>query len=185
MAQNNQKYAFVTYLYTLADENKRGALADLRRGLTGQPGTTPVMYPYVAPWITEKARNRWEEKIYYLLASLFASYQSGAAGGKTLRTEEGNLGEHCQILKQKGNQSGSFETRFTSLLNSHPDDLPIFLRQVISLLKSNNIAINWHQLFHDLLYWNSDSKFIQRQWANSYWAYRTEEITQAEENKEI
>lgn len=182
MNQKNQKHAFINYLYTLADENRRGALGDLRRGLTGQPGTTPAMFPYIASWVPEKARNRWEEKVYYLVASLFAYYQSGAAGGKGLRTETGNLGQHCRVLQQKENQSDSFERRFTSLLNAHPDDLQAFLRQVISVLKSKDISINWHQLFQDLLYWNSDSKYIQRQWANSYWAYKTEENSATENN---
>lgn len=179
MAKNSKSYAYIDYLISLADGNNRGAMADLRRGLAGQPGTEPAMFPYVAPWVPDNLRNTWREKVYYLVAAQFAYYQAGSGAGARLRTDEGNLGKHCQTLVLKEKQSGSFEMRFTSLLNAHPEDLPTYLKQVISLLRSNEIAINWHQLLHDLLSWNSESRYIQRQWANSYWAYQQKQETES------
>ncbi len=175
MAQALKKHEFINYLYSLADSGKRGALADLRRGLSGQPGTVPALFPYVAAWVPEESRNTWSEKVYYLVATLFAYYQSGSAGAKNLRTEQGNLGQHCQALQLKEKQSGSFETRFINLINAHPDDLSPYLRQVISLLKSNEMPINWHQLMQDLLRWNSTARYVQKQWANSYWSYQAKD----------
>lgn len=184
MPQDTKIYSFINYLYSLADGNNRGALADLRRGLTGQPGTVPAMFPYIAPWVPDEMRNTWQEKVYYLVASLFAYYQAGSYGGARLRTEEGNFGKHSRALKDEGKQSASFEMRFTNLLNAHQEDLSTYLRQIISQMRSNEIAINWHQLLHDLLRWNSESQYIQRQWANSYWKYQTpkdEEIINQEQ----
>ena len=174
MSETQKTSPFINYLYALADLGNRGALADLRRGLSGPPGTTPAMYPYVASWVPDDARNTWLEKNYYLIAALFAFYQSGS-GGHSLRTDTGNFGDHCRQLLLKEKQSASFETRFTSLLKSHWDDLPALLRQVLSLLKGGAIAINWHQLFYDLQHWNSPSQYVQSNWSHGYWAYRDQQ----------
>ena len=170
MADEIQSQPFVEYLNSLATEQRRGALADLRRGLSEPPGTAPVMFPYVARWVPKDARNTWREKVYYLIAALFAYYQSGSSIEAKGRPVKGNLGDHCRQVANKGKQSASFELRFSSLLKSNPDDLHVFMRQMISLLKSEDVPINWDKLLHDLFYWNSESQFIQRQWANSYWA---------------
>ncbi len=170
MTDEIQIHPFVEYLYSLATDKRRGALADLRRGLSEPPGTAPVMFPYVARWVPKDARNTWREKVYYLTAALFAYYQSGSSIQSKRRLTTGNMGDHCRQAATKEKRSASFEMRFSSLLKSNLDDLPVLLRQMVSLLKSADVPINWDQLFHDLFYWNSESQFVQRQWANSYWA---------------
>lgn len=178
--QNN----FIIYLYTLAEKGNRGALADLRRGVSGQPGTHPAMFSIVAPWIPDDARNTWLEKVYYIIAALFAYYQAGAAG-TNLGTDKGNLGNHCRSLVEKKAQSASYETRFTNLLKAHRDDLVSHLKQVLALLRGEDIPINWHQLFYDLQHWNSDSQFVQRQWANGFWVYQKTDKTNEIKTEEI
>jgi CRISPR system Cascade subunit CasB len=170
MSEEKELHPFIEYLYRLARDGQRGALADLRRGLSEPPGTAPVMFPYVARWVPEDARYRWREKVYYLTAALFAYVQSGGGAAGKQRLTTGNLGDHCRrAVSQKENKSGSFEMRFAALLRANPDDLPIFLRQMISLLKSAEIPINWNQFFYDLMYWNSESRYVQNRWAHSYW----------------
>ncbi len=169
MTEEKMMHPFIHYLYSLAEGSRRGALAELRRGLSETPGTAPVMFPYVARWVPEAARYRWEEKVYYLTAALFAYYQSGGGRAAKQRISTGNLGDHCRRAAQKKNQSASFEMRFSALLRANADDLPVLLRQMISLLKSADVAINWDQVFHDLTRWNSESRYIQNQWAHSYW----------------
>lgn len=175
MSDETQIHPFIEYLYTLVVNNRRGALAELRRGLAEPPGTAPVMFPYVARWVPEEARSTWKEKVYYLVAGLFAYYQSGSGGESKQRLTVGNFGEHCRraALKgqKEGQQSESFEKRFAALLKANAEDLPVLLRQMVSLLKSADVPINWDQLFADLMYWNSESQFIQRRWANGFWAY--------------
>jgi CRISPR system Cascade subunit CasB len=161
---------FITYLYSLASQENRGALADLRRGLTTEPGTSPAMYPYVAPWVPEPLRYTWKEKVYYLIAALFAYYQSGSSANQ-LTTTQGNFGSHCRALVTQKPQSASFEPRFSALLKAHRDDLPILLKQILSILRGEDIPINWDQLFLDLQYWNTENHIVQRRWANSYWIY--------------
>jgi CRISPR type I-E-associated protein CasB/Cse2 len=172
MTKDSQIYPFIDYLYALSENNRRGALADLRQGLSEPPATASVMFPYVARWVPDDARYTWTEKVYYLVAALFAYYQSGSGGLSKQRLTQGNIGDHCLKAAQKDNKSASFEMRFTALLKANSDDLPVILRQMISLLRSADVATNWNQLFHDLCRWNSETHYIQRQWANSYWAYQ-------------
>jgi CRISPR type I-E-associated protein CasB/Cse2 len=179
----NPKNPFIKYLYSLVDAEKRGALADLRRGLSGQPGTIPVMFQYIVPWVPDSTRNSWNEKVYYIIASLFAYYQAGGSG-KFLSSEKGNFGEHCRRLNDKKAQSASFEARFTGLLKAHRDDIPTLIKQVLSVLRGEEIPINWDQLFHDLQYWNSSSQIVQRQWANGYWKYQEKDQAEQADQKE-
>jgi len=184
MTDEKQAHPYIDYLYSLTTDQKRGALADLRRGLSEPPGTSAPMFPYIARWVPERGRNAWIEKVYYLVAALFAYYQSGGGTEGKRRLTSGNFGDHCQRAFVKEARSGSFEARFTTLLKAHPEDLPVILRQMVSLLKSADIAINWDQLFYDLTRWNSETKYIQRQWANSFWAGRQiEEAQHQEESK--
>lgn len=179
MKTEQDVHPFIRYLYSLAESENRGALADLRRGSSGQPGSAPVTFQYVAPWVPETERNSWREKVYYMIATLFAQYQAGSSG-KRLITNQGNFGAHCRALKAQKTQSGSFETRFSSLLKSHRDDVVTFLRQLLGLLRGEEIPVNWNQLFYDLLYWNSANQTVQRQWANSYWSYQKAEDTETQ-----
>ena len=169
MTDETQTHPYIQYLYSLAAEGRRGTLADLRRGLAEAPGTAPAMFPYVARWVPEKDRNTWAEKVYYLIAALFAYYQSGSGIESKRRITTGNLGDHCRMATLKQPQSASFEARFAALLKANAEDLPVVLRQMISLLKSADVPINWDKLFLDLCRWNSETQYIQRQWANRFW----------------
>lgn len=172
MTDDHQIHPFIEYLYSLPANNRRGALADLRRGLADPPAASPVMFPYIARWVPEEARYTWNEKVYYLVAALFAYYQSGGGSEGKQKVSRGNMGNHCLKAAQGEKKSGSFEMRFISLLKANAEDLSVVLRQMVSLLKSADVAINWDRLFYDLSHWNSETQYIQRQWANSYWAYQ-------------
>jgi CRISPR type I-E-associated protein CasB/Cse2 len=78
-------------------------------------------------------------------------------------------------LKAKQEQSASFEARFTNLLKAHRDDTPTLIKQILSLLRGEDIPVNWEQLFYDLQYWNSATQSVQRQWANGYWKYQVKD----------
>lgn len=66
----------------------------------------------------------------------------------------------------------ALERRFTALLAAHPDDLPDYLRQAVSFLKSKDVPINWNQLIWDLQKWNDEDRRIQKEWARSFWGGR-------------
>ncbi|MCC9077953.1 type I-E CRISPR-associated protein Cse2/CasB [Litorilinea aerophila] len=164
---------FITYLESLRDQEDRGALAALRRGL-GAPGTAHSMFPYVVPWLPEGA-SRQQEDAYFLVAALFAYHP--APGGT------GNMGDHFARARTPDGDDTAIERRFTALLAAHREDLPVFLRQAVGFLRSKEVPVNWHTLFRDIRYWDHPSGYVQRNWARAFWQRRpeaAEQETQAE-----
>ena len=159
MSEKDEHY-LIRYLKSLADKDDRAALAALRRGLGKAPGTEPEMYRYIVPLLPENAYQN-QERAFYLIASLFASHPASIS--------KGNLGNHLAQARGENN-AAALERRFTALLSAHPDDLPDYLRQTISLLKSKDVPVNWDQLLQDLLWWNDKTR---KRWATAFWGYRT------------
>ena len=158
MSEREEHY-FIRYLKSLVEKDDRAALAALRRGLGKAPGTEPEMYRYIVPLLPENAYQN-QEQVFYLIASLFASHPVSAG--------KGNLGAHLAQARGENN-ADALERRFTALLSAHPDDLPNYLRQTISLLKSKDVPVNWNQLLQDLLWWNDRTR---KSWATNFWGYR-------------
>lgn len=163
MSETKEHY-FITYLQSFVDRDDLGALASLRRGLGKKPGATPAMYRYIVPLLPENPPP-WQEKSFYLLAALFAAHP--------MSTKQGNLGNHLARARSDNNED-ALERRFTALLSAHPDDLPNYLRQTISLLKSEEVPVNWDQLLKDLQWWSHPEygDRIRKRWATSFWGYR-------------
>lgn len=153
-----ETHPFVDYLASLRDD--RGALAALRRGLGQPPGTVASMYRYVVPWLPREAYP-WREAAYYMLAALFASHP--ADGGV------GNMGDRFARTRDPRGDDAAIERRFTALLAAHPDDLAFYLRQAVSYLESKEIPVNWSQLLSDILGWDHPDRYVQQQWARSFW----------------
>lgn len=152
---------FIEYLESLKQNENRGALAALRRGLQHDLGKCVDMYPYVIPWI-KNVKGKWNTQMHYLIASLYAYHPSS---GKT-----GNFGEVFHKIFQKQGENKSIEQRFITLLRSNPEDLALHMRQAISLAKSQGIPIDWHRLFYDLKRWQNESRFPPYEsWAQSFW----------------
>lgn len=152
------RHPFVDYLEKLRENEDRGAMAALRRGL-GQPaGTVYETYRYVVPWLGEQA-SAAQEEAYFLIASLFAYHpQEGGSG---------NLGASFARTRQPEGDDTAVERRFTALLTAHRQDLPFYLRQAISFLRSREVPVDYHQLLRDLLAW--DRGYVQRNWAQAFW----------------
>lgn len=168
------KSPFIEYLETLVSHENRGALAALRRGLQHQPGTCIDMYPYVIPWI-HKISGKWEKDVYYLIAALFAYHPSSS--------HKGNMGDILRKIYDKRGMNPSIEQRFTALLKTNPEDLHFHMRQTISLAKSENIPINWNELFYDLKRWSYGGKYPPyEKWAQSFWK-RELKLENIENNK--
>ena len=147
---------FIGHLEQLRNQEDRRALAILRRGANRQPGTAMDMFSLVIPWVPE---NRHVEDSAFLVAALFALHpQTG--GEKTLG---------AAFAKISG-ESESIEQRFSALLNCHRDDLPYHLRQAVSLLRSKEVPVDWQRLLRDVLSWEHDDRYVQRDWARAFWS---------------
>lgn len=186
----------------------RAALARLRRTLGKSPNEAVEAFRYVASWV-ERALNgewmqtksdesrEWSEHCFYLVAALFAFYQTGEAraswhheeallpnpdrrnfGASFLALEKAQAGDAPQTEGAGKERAKNLERRFTSLLVSQRADLPQRLRHAVSLLKSENVPIDWVQLLTDLQAWRraevvtyriGGGASVQRRWAKSFW----------------
>jgi CRISPR system Cascade subunit CasB len=163
--QQRRAERFIEALVELYEQEDRAALAALRRGLGRAPGETMEMHPYVAPFT--QGLSRKQEDAYYLIAALFGLYprESWTRSEGRLST---NLGASLRWFAN-ASSSASVERRFVALLNAHTDDLSEHLRQTISLLKSQDIPVDWRQLLRDVINWDDDDRFVQRNWSRAFW----------------
>ena len=157
-AETKREDRLIRYLKNLEKRQDRAALANLRRGLGKQPKTAMEMYPYLGQFLSHETKPRYENAVF-IVAALFAYYPD--APGNV-----GNLGDSIRRMKD---DSDSIEKRFVALLNAEADDLPYYLRQIVGLLKSKEIAINWNLLLRHVTDWDGDKRYVQNAWARSFW----------------
>jgi CRISPR system Cascade subunit CasB len=124
-------------------------LAEARHGVLGVFYST---LPFDVPG--------FQHDIYFLVASLYPL--TGA-------TDSGDLGVSLRQARNPKNPKG-MDRRMEILLDSDEAQLPHRLRQAIHLLQSSRIRVHWPQLLEDLLYWTHPNRFVQRRWAQSYFA---------------
>jgi len=162
---------FAEVLYKL----DRQACAELRRSLSFQPGTYPRAYPYVEPFINRTTDRHW----FYLVAGLFALSQQGSAPGvlpSNGGTDRGmSLGKAAARLYAERESSPSIEHRFIALLDADSEQLPHRLRQMVSLLRAEELALDWGRLLDDLLGWEHEQRYVQQRWAREF--YRASQPT--------
>lgn len=154
--------AFVNSLRLLETRNdgpSRAGLAALRAGLRSKDGVAIEMMPHVALHLGEREQpsDRW----FFAVAALFALHPLDAKGKLSLG---GSLGE----LRKK---SDSIEKHFQLLLASDEEDLFERLKQTVSLLKANNIPVNWYELLTDLTInsWDDPQRRAQMKWARDFY----------------
>lgn len=157
-AETEKEERLITELKKWRDGKNRAALAHLRRGLGKPPKTAMEMFPYLGQFLSFDTKPRYENAVF-IVAALFAYYPDAPPNA-------GNLGASLRQLKD---ESDGIEKRFVALLNADEEDLPYYLRQIIGLLKSKEVAVNWQRLFKDVQNWNGDKRFIQQSWARSFW----------------
>lgn len=168
----------IWHLKRLVEQNDRGALAELRRGLGKEPGHSSGVLRHVVPWLPAGAgpQDDWNERAHYLVASLFALHTTwqGAGGGMgwTFRRIAGGPGDNP-----------SLELRFRRLLECDSAELGAHLRQAVSLARSSkhHAPVDYGRLLTDICGWNYEDRRVQRRWAREFWGHRAETPTEATE----
>ena len=157
------------------EPRKRAALATLRRGLGKDAGEVVEMYQYVMPHLPPNAKP-WEEDAYLRVAALFAMHPQHWPARQDGRPT--NLGASFRRLAQAEGASESVEKRFVALLDAPVEALDQHLRQAVSLLRSEDVPINYVQLLRDIQHWGFDERPAQRAWARAYWAGKSQDVEQ-------
>lgn len=168
--------AFVAWLQGLAERKDRARLAALRRGLLLEPAQFYELYRVVPPQFLDGV-SRAEVQRRLMVAILFATHL-GSFTPEALEKRRRNLGESLRMLavKRAGGTLDSDEglpeplkRRLDVLLAAPAEDLFFHLRQVIRLLKSEEIPVDWEQLLWDLRNWDRDDRRVQWQWSRSFY----------------
>ena len=160
---------FIGWLtHDVADD--RAVRASLRRGLGQPPGYAPEMLMHMAP--RTQGMKAWEERAAYIIAPLFALHP--------MNTSSGNMGDHLRRLRGKNDEA--LERRFGVLLAAHEEELDVYLRQAITMLKQQETPVNWLQLFGDINAWShpDGQARVRRAWANSFYRRAAPEATDNE-----
>jgi CRISPR system Cascade subunit CasB len=162
---------FIQHLKRLAD-NDRGALAVLRRGAGFAPGAYPPAFPYVERFVPHEEHAQGQRRLArYMVATLFALHPEHSAGC-SLAAAFGRL--------MRERDSASLENRFVALLAAEPEELPVRLRHIVTLLASGSIGCDYAALELDLAHWlnpfGPESRDrVRQQWARDF--YRALEST--------
>ena len=154
------EFAIVKRLIELDKNENRGSLARLRRGISSLRHTPDLLsFTDVLSFIPDDDNHPKRDIPYLLTASLFALHPH--------HTDEPiNLG---RALKSIANND-SADKRFRLIINANRDELPVLLRQAISLVSQGGVSINYHTLLSDLKHWEHPNEFVQQQWARSFWS---------------
>lgn len=156
---------FIVHLKRLADSD-RGALAVLRRGAGFVPGTYPPAFPYVERFVSDVEHVQGSRRLArYLVATLFALHPKHVPG-TSLAAAFGRL--------MRERDSASLEKRFVALLGAEPEELPVHLRNVITLLASDGLACDYAALELDLAKWlhsygDQSRDRVRQQWARDFY----------------
>jgi CRISPR system Cascade subunit CasB len=158
----------------------RGERAVLKRAagfeIAKSRGGMEVFYR-ILPRALTNSRN---EEIYFLVATLYSLNNHALTG---------NFGLTLRKVKES-TKSSSTDKRMAALLDSNFDllddskpgggELSYRLRQCVRLAASKDIGVNWRQLLQDLLLCTHPAKFVQKQWARSYF---TEQVKKEGESR--
>ena len=159
----------IHYLKDRYEKKDRATLATLRNGLREKDCRSMEMYQFLGKFLSDSTSQNYEDAVF-IVSALFASYSQA-------KNVKGNLGDSLREYQRK-TESESVEKRFVSLLNAERDELSTYLRNIINLLKSQEIGVNWEKLFNDIQQWNTDNRFVQTRLARSFWGNINTENTE-------
>lgn len=100
----------------------------------------------------------YDHERYFLIATLFPL----AANGNPR-----DLGATLRRARTPTNRRG-LDRRVEILLDADEEQLRFRLRQAVRFARSNRVAVNWTALLRDVLRWERPGRYVQRQWAQSY-----------------
>ena len=144
---------------TRDDGPARAGLAKLRVGLRAHNGVCLDAMPHVSPYLGEEQtqNDRW----FFAVATLFALHPQDQSRRESLG------GAFAQLRPE----SDSIEKRFQLLLACDEENLWEQLVQIVSLLKSKSVPVNWYRLLDDLTQnsWDDPERTLQLRWARDFY----------------
>lgn len=158
MKTNEQDEKFIGGLLSIARQAEQGlsparaALARLKRSLNDD-GVAPSALREIGHLLSQDMKP-WDIENRLLLAALFAHHP----------TQGGNrMGKAMQLLRKEG--SASLDARISTLIEAPREELAYRLRQMVQLLESKGIGLDWKALLDNLDHWELPDRKVQERWA--------------------
>lgn len=146
----------------------RGQLATLRRA-AGEPLGADSRAMALFYRILPVQMKPSEEQIFFTVATLYPL--------NAIAESPGGFGRTMRVVRVRSSTDG-IDRRMAALLEADYDfrsldthglgELGYRLGQAVRLAKSQGVGVDWVQLTHDLLRWQSVKRFVQKQWARDY-----------------
>ncbi|MHB0999621.1 MAG: type I-E CRISPR-associated protein Cse2/CasB [Armatimonadota bacterium] len=157
------------FLNTLKKLDK-GQLAQLKRN-AGNPVSEARGISWFYGLLESFHVKEREENLYLLIASLMAMDKNALSDNP--RSFSGNFGKTMLQVKKDSSGDG-IDRRFGILLDAQFDntgsgELAFRLRQMVRMVLSKGVGIDWSQLLYDLRRWDSADKWVQKKWARAYY----------------
>lgn len=174
-----KQVAFAQWLSGLVTKERRGTLAALRRGLMLDEEHFYELLGHVPPGFLAELEPG-EDRLYLMVAALFA-YHPASFPEAQVQERRYNLGESLRLLAVAKQSPGSepeellpdsLKRRLEALLAAPRDELFGHLRQIISLLKTEEISVDWAQLLYDLQAWDRTGHPVQWAWSRAFYVGR-------------
>lgn len=178
-------YKFIAALVRLED----GDCAKLKRN-AGQSlnDSRDVIGLFYNKLLRDAAINKWDEEIYFLVATLYPFDKRRKKQADTATVDEPtevekdskhipSFGRSLHSIRNEANGNG-LDRRVERLLDADETQLAFYLRREVQFVTNEGGHIDWAQLLDDLLHWNNADRYIQRRWARHYFSHQpTTELT--------
>lgn len=170
----------------------KARLAQLRRGINRKPGEIPELWGLFLQDLPEELmRNNGEpsyaEWAIYTALTLFALHQQGNSEPMNVSGEENRLGSAvARLVRTKGDEE---RVGFKMSLVANSDDmieLSYRLKNVIQLLRSENIKLDYVDLAKDLyvFQFTDSADKVRLKWGQDFYRNITDDDRKEENNEE-
>lgn len=160
------------------------ALAALRRGVGRPLDEAPGSWPFV---MEAAGTNRYWEAPAHVALGLFALHHQSQDPGSMNRSGWG-LGRACRTLRRRRGSGGAseegIERRLRAVLAADSlTTLAVHLRGLVTLLRGEDVPLDYTQLFFDLAAWGSVERRdrVALRWAREYFATPSAEPDEEEQ----
>lgn len=190
MGRRSDASAFVnrkiSMLKTKPSSEVSAALAELRRGAGKEPGSNPLLWEWTLDGLPDDgfgAEPSYLETSVYLAMTLFSVHQQGNdVQTKCMSVSSVRFGEAVRRLCKNEDDIDRMIKKIKSVTSADSiTSVAYYLRQLISLLKSNGIGFDYADLAGDLYEFQFEEgrDRIVLKWARDF--YKTKKIISEEE----
>lgn len=126
--------------------------------------TLSVFYRYIPDFVVNNNLNKW-----LLATCIHCLWNNDKSQGEVDRV---SVEEALRAYRaeKKNNLSDSFEKRIYNLLDTSWDEHGFMAEKylrMVKMLKQKGYAVDGRCILEDLLFWDSDSRIVQRRWAKT------------------